>query len=925
MECPYCKAENRDGVRYCSNCGRYIGNPASSPGNPPSSPGNTGGSTTVRTVNSRALTVGTPLQGGRYVIKKVLGEGGMGAALLASDNRLDNKQVVIKELLSDNNDPARFKEDERNFKQEVITLAHLDHPLIPNVTDNFEEGGRYFMVQEYVDGENLEERMDRLNQPMKERDVLIYASQILDVLEYLAEQTPPIVHRDIKPANIIISSKDKRAHLVDFGIARADVNRNARRKQTSALGTPGYAPPEQYQGNADPRSDLYALGATLHHLLTNRDPRNYPPFNYPPVRTLNPQVSAETERVIAKAVNNDITQRYQSATAMRRDIDDILMKRYGVSGDLSSFTLKTSGPIAAAGAAGAAGAASAPTVVNPVGGRGNVSPAANQPTQVKPAPLTPIPPVIGSQGSYGAYQPPPRRRSNVGLNFFLFILVIALLGALAFGAVYYFQHKGGTASTPTPTLPSNGIGLINVPDGEHVGISDGSVAFDTSRPDGTLKAQAAQKMQQHDTQGAIALWQQAIATDPNDAETLIYLEDQTVVTSGTPYITIVVATMSSGSNVTVGRDDLQGAYVAQKEYNDGVKLGGTLVRLLIANSGNQADYATLVAQQIVKAAQADSTIIGVMGWPFSSRALPAQAILAAAHIPMVSQTASTDLLTGKPYFFRVAPPNTAQGKAGATYVEQKLHAKSAIVFLDPHDSYSSSLGQDFIQAFKADGNTVLATENYTVGKPATLVPALNDALTHTNPAPDVIYFSGYASDASVLLTDLPTTGQFATLPVMGGDALYELGGYQSSARAAGFRLHFTTFAYPDEWTVLGYHNQQPPFFTEYPNDFDPDHNHTQNPYGYDRPDGDVILSYDATVALLKAAGNLLSSGKKPTPALMNTALLAINGANSFQGASGQISFGSDGNPIDKAFVILHVSPQGFIQMESTIIGTFLKQ
>ena len=359
MECPYCKAENRDGVRYCSNCGRYIGNPASSPGNPPSSPGNTGGSTTVRTVNSRALTVGTPLQGGRYVIKKVLGEGGMGAALLASDNRLDNKQVVIKELLSDNNDPARFKEDERNFKQEVITLAHLDHPLIPNVTDNFEEGGRYFMVQEYVDGENLEERMDRLNQPMKERDVLIYASQILDVLEYLAEQTPPIVHRDIKPANIIISSKDKRAHLVDFGIARADVNRNARRKQTSALGTPGYAPPEQYQGNADPRSDLYALGATLHHLLTNRDPRNYPPFNYPPVRTLNPQVSAETERVIAKAVNNDITQRYQSATAMRRDIDDILMKRYGVSGDLSSFTLKTSGPIAAAGAAGAAGAASA--------------------------------------------------------------------------------------------------------------------------------------------------------------------------------------------------------------------------------------------------------------------------------------------------------------------------------------------------------------------------------------------------------------------------------------------------------------------------------------------------------------------------------------------------------------------------------------
>src|SRR5260370_42089712 len=133
------------------------------------------------------------------------------------------------------------------------------------------------MVQEYVEGESLEDRMDCLKQPMKEREVLLIASEMLDVLDYLAKQTPPIVHRDIKPANIIIGSKDRRAHLVDFGIARADVARNARRKQTSALGTPGYAPPQQYQGNPDPRSDLYALGPTLHHPLTHRDPRKYPP------------------------------------------------------------------------------------------------------------------------------------------------------------------------------------------------------------------------------------------------------------------------------------------------------------------------------------------------------------------------------------------------------------------------------------------------------------------------------------------------------------------------------------------------------------------------------------------------------------------------------------------------------------------------
>src|SRR5256712_5073654 len=337
MECTYCNTQNRDGVHFCNNCGRPL--PTAS-----TAASSTTGSTNI---GSRSLTPGSRLQGGRYILKKMLGQGGMGTAVLATDIRLDSKSVVIKELLSDNTDPARMQEDVRNFKREVATLAHLDHPLIPNVTDHFQEGSRYFMVQEYVEGENLEERMDRVNQPMKEREALGYASELLDILDYLAQETPPIVHRDIKPANIIIGTKDKRAHLVDFGIARADVARNTQRKQTSALGTPDYAPPEHYQGNADPRSDLYALAATLHHLLTNRDPRNHPPFTYPPVRTQNLQLSSEIERVLTKALNNDINQRYQSAAAMKREVDDILLKRFGVSGNTNSYVLGTSGTMTA--------------------------------------------------------------------------------------------------------------------------------------------------------------------------------------------------------------------------------------------------------------------------------------------------------------------------------------------------------------------------------------------------------------------------------------------------------------------------------------------------------------------------------------------------------------------------------------------------
>src|SRR6266852_6196627 len=483
MECPYCKYENRDGVRYCSNCGKPL------PSTNVTSTSTTFTGTTIGGI-SRALNVGTNLQGGRYVVKQILGEGGMGAALLATDKRLDNKLVVIKELISDNTDPEKFKEDEHNFKQEVVTLAHLDHPLIPNVMDNFEEGSRYFMVQEYVEGENLEDRMDRLNQPMKEREVLLIASEVLDILDYLSQQTPPIVHRDIKPANIIISSKDKRAHLVDFGIARADVARNVRRKQTSALGTPGYAPPEQYQGNADPRSDLYALGATMHHLLTNRDPRNYPPFTYVPVRTLNAQLSPEVERVVARAVNNDVTQRYQSAAAMKRDVDDILLKRFGVSGNISSYTLNTSGPIGAAGATGATGAANVfanqPTRVQaPVQRPVNPPPPRPVAPQPVPYPLNVRPP-----------QAPPRQQttSHVGRNFILFVLAIFLITVVAYFAFVRGPASTlGPASTPgattnAPPPAATGIGVTKAPDGEYIGVSDGTFAFDTNRPDGRFKA-----------------------------------------------------------------------------------------------------------------------------------------------------------------------------------------------------------------------------------------------------------------------------------------------------------------------------------------------------------------------------------------------------------------------------------------------------
>src|SRR5258707_8621939 len=205
-KCPYCGTENSNEESFCEHCGGFLD---------PSTATTTQGES-VHASNSQSLTLGSHLQNGRYVIKKILGQGGMGSLALASDTRLADKLVVIKELISDNADPT---EDVRNFKGEVQTLAHLDHPLIPGVTDHFQEGSCYFLVQEYVEGENLEARMERIKRPMEEQDALRYATEALDILDYLEQQTPPLVHLAINPANILIGAKDHEPHLANCGMA----------------------------------------------------------------------------------------------------------------------------------------------------------------------------------------------------------------------------------------------------------------------------------------------------------------------------------------------------------------------------------------------------------------------------------------------------------------------------------------------------------------------------------------------------------------------------------------------------------------------------------------------------------------------------------------------------------------------------------
>lgn len=257
------------------------------------------------------LQTGQVLQN-RYHIIRPLGKGGMGTVYLAQDNRLGNF-VAIKEL-----NPASLPMQDRPwavnaFEQEAKLLAKLRHPALSAVTDYFAEQYLLFLVMEYIEGETLEQVW--LHQPghrFAPQQVVAWARQLCNVLSYLHSQNPPIIFRDLKPGNIMVLS-DGRLKLIDFGIAR--YFKPGQTRDTIALGTVGYAAPEQHgQGQVDARSDIYALGAVLHQLLTGYDPTTTP-FNLPPIPSLAPNVPFQVTQAVERALVLDRLQRPISAQA----------------------------------------------------------------------------------------------------------------------------------------------------------------------------------------------------------------------------------------------------------------------------------------------------------------------------------------------------------------------------------------------------------------------------------------------------------------------------------------------------------------------------------------------------------------------------------------------------------------------------------
>jgi serine/threonine protein kinase len=312
MICPVCGTKNHDTAVKCLKCGLIL-----TPGKVAQRRKEEEGQKVKKSPSVLARSFPTSLSNGRYLVEKKLAAGGMSRVLLARDQKMDC-YVVVKELLPVYEDEKDADYLENRFKEEAKLLYRLDHKGLPKVTDYFAEEDRLYFIMRYIDGETLANLIQK--QPGNQitlDECLQWMNEILDILIYLHNQDPPVIHRDIKPHNIMIDKLGS-IFLVDFGIAREIKEHSG---TSTSVGTFGYASPENFTGKFVFSSDLYSLGATFHMLLSGRDPRERPPFTFPPLSTYRNDIPAKFESIIAKMLQNDSSKRYQTAEELKRDLD----------------------------------------------------------------------------------------------------------------------------------------------------------------------------------------------------------------------------------------------------------------------------------------------------------------------------------------------------------------------------------------------------------------------------------------------------------------------------------------------------------------------------------------------------------------------------------------------------------------------------
>ncbi|HET8912638.1 MAG TPA: protein kinase [Ktedonobacteraceae bacterium] len=439
--CANCGTNNAPGEQFCANCG-YALNSNTSQATIAGIPAGTTSGVGRRVTGALSANA---ILAGRYRIDRLVGKGGFGAVYRAYDDHFQAQRVVaIKELSEAQLAPQERASALEDFRREANLLVTLSHPNLPNVSDFFEDGGKAYLVMEFIEGRSLEKVQDDEGGPLNEEQVMAWALQLCDVLAYMHSRPKPVIFRDMKPSNVMLTVDDQ-IKLIDFGIARVFKSTSA--KDTTLLGSQGYAPLEQYgRGQSDARSDIYALGATLYDLLTKTRPADAPmrrinPSLFQTPRQLQPNLSSATERIVLKAMENEPADRFQSASEMYQAI----LNSGVVTVNSNLRTVVTPQHLNSAGFAattpqtyqGTSGGAKSPTL----------------PGGIAPYPRTPLPPTPGSVPSQTSGSGKIPRRS-----FLIGGASIVALAAVGGTGLYAYEHN----KSSNTTTGTSGAGTLSI-------------------------------------------------------------------------------------------------------------------------------------------------------------------------------------------------------------------------------------------------------------------------------------------------------------------------------------------------------------------------------------------------------------------------------------------------------------------------------
>lgn len=872
----------------------------------------------------RVLAPGDLLREGRYCLLKQLvlpkNQQGQGTAWLASDSQALRGIVVIRNVIPP-------KESTSNAEQVVRTAAlHLatlgQYPGFPSLLDVFAERGSYYVVLQHSEGKSLAELLRERGGILPERIVAEYGRQLCEALQVLSSQQPPLIHGSINPETVMVSPDGKTVSLMYIPLF-APMPLSSAGVKTK----PGYFAPEQVQDGTGPTSDIYGLAATLHHALTGFDPNEHMAFFYPPARSLSSAVSPRMEAILKQALRSSVAHRYPQAAAMQQDLESLLTLQQNVKDSTGVLAI-------------------------------------------------PLPP---------RYVARERRRRIDTINtsiYATFSVGVCLL--LLIGLLLAIQHGPPASKGSTPNARETSVTMQNatatavvqkqaaalntelaseaqIYTRAGIGISDGHFVFDSYAPraDLALKQQAAQAMQKGNLSTAANLLQQAISADPIDGEARIYGENLAILQHGLSFVTIVLGVgFDNDANVlSIARADIRAAFLAQHEINEfGLLPDNLYLRILIANSGPSSTDVATIANMIVKEVTRDGNpdhIIAVVGWPTSVQTIQASGIIAAAHLPLMSPTASSEKLSGiNSYFFRVNPSYDVQAQALAAVAMQQLQARAVLVMSDPDDAESISLADAVTAHLRGLNIEAINQPEDDFSEMVTTVngyrPAIRDAIANKV---NVIFLAGSdvdairlahavgnasrANPANTLLAGLKILGGSSLALNMGlllgqcggGDELEEGGGSCADAMLASSypqdmqRLSFISLGDPQEWDALHLPAiKRPPFFTDWVGVFQNSVVAAQNALP---PDQNVMLTYDALQIIVRAAQTVQGplAGQPIRDALTS---LGAGITPVFQGVSGRILFDAQGNPIDKAMAVMNVESVGgsnVIKLRQ-IAGTF---